>query len=55
MAEHISCIMCSQPTTDQWGGYCHDCDNYLEAIVGDNMENGVVSWEREGVKEINPS
>jgi len=48
MTKEILCIMCNAPTVDQWGGYCHDCDNYMEAVIGQNMEHGVV-------KEINPS
>jgi hypothetical protein len=26
------CEMCGTPTVDQWGGYCHDCDNYFESV-----------------------
>jgi len=48
MVEHINCTLCNAPTTDQWGGYCHDCDNYMEAVIAEQMDNGIV-------KEINPS
>jgi hypothetical protein len=27
------CILCGSLTTDQWGGYCHDCDSYFEAVI----------------------
>lgn len=29
--DHLEpCLECDTPTTDQWGGLCHDCDNQLD-------------------------
>jgi len=45
----IDCDVCGTPTTDQWGGYCHDCDNDFEAVIAEQQ------WGPYVVKEINPS
>lgn len=38
----IKCEICDAPTNDQWGGYCHDCDAYMEAVIAERISRAQV-------------